>query len=81
MMAHPARFHRECLSKKKYKLCLAPVEGNVTKANCKICVKTFSLSNMGEISVESHASGKKHQTSVTPSQKAGSVTRLFGSQV
>ena len=46
---------------REYKLWLTPVEGNVTKANCKICVKTFSLLNMGETAVKSHASGKKHQ--------------------
>ena len=45
MMAHSARLNRESLSEKEYKLWLTPVEGNVTKAKCKICVKTFSLSN------------------------------------
>ena len=80
MMAHSARFYREWLSKKEYKLWLTPVERNVTKANCKICVKTFSLSNLGEIAVKSHASGKKHQTAVTQSQKVGSVSHFFGAQ-
>ena len=80
MMAHSARFNREWLSKKEYKLWLTPVEGNVTKANCNICVKTFSLSNMGEIAVKSHASGKKHQIAVTQSQKAGSVSHFFGAK-
>ena len=60
MMAHSARFNREWLSKKEYKHWLTPLEGDVTKANCKICVKTFLLSNMGKIAVKSHASGKKH---------------------
>ena len=80
MMAHSARFNRELLSKKGYKLWLTPIEGNVTKASCKICVKTFSLSNMGEIAVRSHASEKKHQPAVTLSQKAGSVSHFFGAK-
>ena len=33
---------------------------------------------MGEIAVKSHASGKKNQTVVTQSQKAGSVSHFFG---
>ena len=79
MMAHSARFNREWLSKKEYQLWLTPVEGDVTKAKCKICVKTFSLSNMGEIAVRSHASGKKHQAAVTLSQ-TGSVSHFFGAK-
>ena len=63
------------MSKKEYQLWLMPV-GDVTKAKCKICVKTFSLSNMGEVAVRSHASGKKHQTAVTLSQ-SGSVSNFF----
>ena len=78
MRAHSARINREWLSKKEYKLWLIPVEGGITKASCKICVKTFSLSNVGEIAVKSHALGKKHQTAVTQSQKAGSVSHYFG---
>ena len=67
MMDHSARFNREWLSKKEYQLWLTPVEGDVTKAKCKICVKTFLLSNMGEIAVRSHVSGScnKFQHQVT----------------
>ena len=70
------RFNRDWLSKADYKPWLASVE-DVTKAYCKMCMKTFSLSNMGEIAVRSHASGKKHQTAVTQSQKASSVSEFF----
>ena len=75
-MAHSTRFNRDWLSKADYKPWLASVE-DVTKAYCKMCMKTFSLSNMGEIAVKSHASGKKHQTAVTQSQKASSVSEFF----
>ena len=70
-MAHSTRFNRDWLSKADYKPWLASVE-DVTKAYCKMSMKTFSLFNMGEIAVKSHASGKKHQTAVTQSQKASS---------
>ena len=49
------------------------------KLKCKICVKTLSLSNMGEIAVRSHASGKKHEAAVTLSQ-TGSVSHFFGAK-
>ena len=75
-MAHSTRFNRDWLSKADYKPWLASVE-DVTKAYCKMCMKTFSLSNMGEIAVKSHASGKKHQTAVTQSQKASSVSEFL----
>ena len=75
-MAHSTRFNRDWLSKADYKPWLASVE-DVTKAYCKMCMKAFSLSNMGEIAVKSHASGKKHQTAVTQSQKASSVSEFF----
>ena len=50
-MAHSTRFNRDWLSKADYKPWLASVE-DVTKAYCKMCMKTFSLSNMGEIAVK-----------------------------
>ena len=78
-MAHSARFNREWLSKKEYHLWLTPVEGDVTKAKCKICMKTFLLSDMGEIAVRSHVSGKKHQAAVTPSH-TGLVSHFFGAK-
>ena len=66
MMAHSARFNREWFSRKESQLWLTPVEGDVTKAKCKMMwLKTFSLSNMEEIAIRSHASGKKHQAAVT----------------
>ena len=55
-MAHSTRFNRDWLSKADYKPWLASVE-DVTKAYCKMCMKTFSLSNIGEIAVKSHTSG------------------------
>ena len=51
--------------------------GNFAQNTGKTGKFEFSLSNMGEIAVKSHASGKKHQTAVTQSQKASSVSEFF----
>lgn len=32
-----------------------------TMANCKLCKKSFSLSDMGECALKSHMTGKKHK--------------------
>ena len=48
------------MSKEEYKDWLLPEDSDNTKARCKLCRKTFSLFNMGEPSMKSHAQGKKH---------------------
>ena len=54
-----------------------PVPEDMTKAKCKLCSKTFLLSNMGEIAIKSHASGKKHKTTVTHTYGIGPVSDFF----
>ena len=46
---------------------------NNTKAKCRLCMRSFSLSNMGEPALKSHAQGKKHQNAVKTSGKNTSV--------
>ena len=48
-----ARFNLEWMSKEEYKDWLLPEDSDNTKARCKLCRKTFSLSNMGEHSLKS----------------------------
>ena len=57
-MAHSLRFNRDWLSKADYKPWLASVE-MLQRHIARMCMKTFSLSNMGEIAVKSPASGKE----------------------
>ena len=52
------RFNIDWLSGEEYKDWLLPEELDNTKARCKICKKTFSLSNIGETAVKSHAEGR-----------------------
>ena len=47
-----ARFNLEWISKEEYKDWLLPEDSDNTKARCKLCRKTFSLSNMGEPSLK-----------------------------
>ena len=68
-----ARFNVEWMSKEEYKDWLLPEDSDNTKARCKLCRKTSSLSNMGESSLKSHAQGKKHQSIIQRSEKNPSV--------
>ena len=68
-----ARFNLEWISKEEYKDWLLLEDSDNTKARCKLCRKTFSLSDMGEPSLKSHAQGKKHQSIIQRSEKNPSV--------
>ena len=61
------------MDKVEYKDWLLPEPSNNTKAKCRLCMRSFSLSNMGEPALKSHAQGKKHQNAVKTSGKNASV--------
>ena len=61
-------FNPKWLSKDDYKLWISSVEQNNSAVYCKLCTKTFELSNMGEKALVSHMNGKKHKTAVETSQ-------------
>ena len=63
------RFNKEWMDKVEYKDWLLPEPSNNTKAKCR----SFSLSNMGEPALKSHAQGKKHQNAAKTSGKNTSV--------
>ena len=68
-----ARFNLDWMNKEEYKDWLLPEHSDNTKGRCKFCRKTFSLSNMGEPSLKSHAQGKKHQGILQRREKNPSV--------
>ena len=68
-----ARFNLDWMNKEEYKDWLLPEQSDNTKARCKFCRRTFSLSNMGEPSLKSYAQGKKHQSIIQRSEKNPSV--------
>ena len=57
----------------EYKDWLLPEPSNNTKAKFRLCMRSFSLSNMGEPALKSYAQGKKHQNAVKTSGKNTSV--------
>ena len=63
------RFNKEWMDKVEYKDWLLPEPSNSTKAKCRLCMRSFSLSNMGKPALKSHAQGKKHQNAVKTSGK------------
>ena len=67
------RFNKEWMDKVEYKDWLLPKPSNNTKAKCRLCMRSFSLSNMGEPALKSHVQGKKHQDAVNTSGKNTSV--------
>ena len=61
---------RECwLSESGYKDWLQRDSNNKNMAKCKVCDKSFRLSNMGEQALKSHAKGAKHLSNVSVSCK------------
>ena len=67
------RFNKEWMDKVEYKDWLLPEPSNNTKAKCRLCMRSLSLSNMGEPALKSHAQGMKHQNAVKMSRKNTSV--------
>ena len=67
------RFNKEWMDKVEYKDWLLPEPSNNNKAKCRLCMRSFSLSNMGEPALRSHAQGKKHHNTVRTSGKNTSV--------
>ena len=53
-----SRFNTDWLSREEHKDWLLPEESENIKARCKICKKTFSLSNMGETAVKIMLKGR-----------------------
>lgn len=52
-------FNVTWLSSEKYKNWLA-ADSDASRARCKLCKKSFDISNMGEAALASHAKGVKH---------------------
>ena len=67
------RFNNEWMDKVEYKDWLLLEPSNNTKAKFRLCMRSFSLSNMGLPALKSHAQGKKHQNAIKTSGKNTSV--------
>ena len=51
------------------------------KAKCKVCMKTFNVSNMGELALTSHKKGKRHIHLIEKQQRntTGDIRNLLSS--
>ncbi|KAK9965393.1 hypothetical protein ABG768_004486, partial [Culter alburnus] len=61
------KFSEGWLENPKYKAWLAKDLKWTKKAICKLCVKSFDISNMGEAAIVSHMLGQKHRRLATAS--------------
>ena len=48
---------------------IAPDPHDVSKARCKLCIKSIDLANMGEAALKSHKTSKKHTMSMEKLKK------------
>lgn len=70
-------FNPVWLQKQDYKAWLAPVPTDKSSAQCKLCQKIFSLSNMGEPALVSHMSSQKHKKSFAATHSL-SIMAFYG---
>lgn len=70
-------FNSEWLLKDKFKTWVASVEKDSYSAYCKICLKNFALSNMGEQALTSHMGGKKHKKAQSNLQNSMSLLGFY----
>ena len=70
-------FQLEWMEEEEYRSQLKPNPSYRNKAICKLCLKTFAISTMGEHVLKSHASSKTQQTALRMSQGMDSVSDHF----
>lgn len=58
-------------------LWLDSVDGDEYSAYCKLCKKSISVSNKGEMAITDHANGAKHQRLENPTQNTPTLHRFF----
>ena len=73
-------FSEHWLENSSYKLWLER-DRDKYKAKCKVCMKTFDVSNMGESALASHEKGKKHRNLMEKQAKSttGDIRNLLSS--
>lgn len=56
---------------------ISSVDGNDSKAFCKICKKAFSISSRGVASIKEHSEGDKHKSAEKSTTLAQPLQRFF----
>ncbi|XP_072564149.1 uncharacterized protein [Paramormyrops kingsleyae] len=70
-MPGKCRFNNVWLHSEKYNAWLEK-DQDPRRAKCRLCHKTFDISNMGEAALSSHAKGAKHQSAAAAAQQSAS---------
>ncbi|GBN09359.1 hypothetical protein AVEN_156318-1 [Araneus ventricosus] len=76
-MSNHTLFQEDWLSDPSFSSWIEKMPLNNKIAKCKLCNKTFDLSNMGRRAVSSHMDGSKHKKKVKASQISASLFRCF----
>lgn len=79
MASKHASFQGDWLTDSLFSSWLERVPNNTNSAKCKLCYKTFSLSNMGRRAVISHMQSKKHASSSNASSQSSSMKMFLSS--
>lgn len=72
-MSKQTVFQIDWLSDPSFSSWLTQVPLDNKVARCKLCMKTFNLSNMGRRAVSSHMLGEKHKKNALASEKSASI--------
>lgn len=70
-MSGKCRFNNVWLQSEKYNAWLEKYQ-DPGGAKCRLCHKTFDISNMGEAALPSHAKGAKHQSAAAAARQSAS---------
>ncbi|XP_047990547.1 uncharacterized protein LOC125229685 [Leguminivora glycinivorella] len=76
-MSKKTTFNCEWQLNDKFKPWLEPVKNDHFSAYCKLCKKSFTLSNMGEQALSSHMKGKKHNILLSNQNKSMSLKSFY----
>ena len=74
------RFNLGWLEMKEYSSWISAVENDQLSAYCKLCFKTFTLSNMGEKSLSSHMKSQKHRQKVLSAEQSKSMALFLSTK-
>ncbi|CAL9702284.1 unnamed protein product [Knipowitschia caucasica] len=79
-MPGKCRFNNAWLFVEKYQSWLQK-DSDSSHAKCKLCSKTFDISNMGESALTSHMKGKKHELAMRANAAAIPISQFIGASV
>lgn len=70
-------FNESWITHSAYKNWIVKDRSSIHKARCKLCQKSFDISNMGESGLKSHLSGKKHKELEALTAKSPGISQFI----